>query len=138
MGMKKMPDPAGSRSLCGMCREARHRADARNYVRPRLQKAYWCEGLQRPGPAQVRYSQAMTDTAPTTPTAERVDPSRCPLCGQPNQCAMELARASGQPATAPCWCTQISFSPSLLAQVPPAAQKRACICASCAATHPSR
>ena len=104
---------------------------------PCLHKAYWGEGLQRPGSAQVRYSQAMTDTAPTTPTAEHIDPSRCPLCGQPNQCAMELARISGQPATGPCWCTQVSFSPDLLAQVPTAAQKRACICARCASAHPS-
>lgn len=92
--------------------------------------------MPRPG-AKVGYSQAMTDTNPSTHTAERVDPGRCPLCGQPNQCAMELARLSGQPATGPCWCTEVSFSPGLLAQVPPAAKQLACICARCASAPPS-
>ena len=59
------------------------------------------------------------------------DPTLCPLCQQPNQCAMEVARRSGilQP---PCWCTQASFSAGLLAQVPQAARQQACICATCA------
>ena len=59
------------------------------------------------------------------------DPQHCPLCGEVNRCAMELAKKSGitQPA---CWCTQANFSPSLLASVPPASQGLACICAACA------
>ena len=55
----------------------------------------------------------------------------CPLCGQPNRCAMAGARPDGAPA-APCWCTQADFSAELLARVPAEAQGRACICAACA------
>lgn len=60
-----------------------------------------------------------------------VDPCRCPLCGQPNACANEIARATGQ-AQPPCWCTTVAFPPELLARVPPEAQGQACICAACA------
>jgi hypothetical protein len=56
---------------------------------------------------------------------------RCPLCGEPNRCAMELQMATGQPQP-PCWCTRAGFSAELLAQVPPDARGRACICAACA------
>jgi hypothetical protein len=55
----------------------------------------------------------------------------CPLCGQPNRCAMEIQRETGEPQP-PCWCTQVDFSAELLARVPPAQRRRACICASCA------
>jgi hypothetical protein len=58
-------------------------------------------------------------------------PERCPLCGQPNQCAMELERITGQKQP-PCWCTQVDFSTDLLARVPQEAKNRACICAACA------
>ncbi|HXD43020.1 MAG TPA: cysteine-rich CWC family protein [Ramlibacter sp.] len=58
-------------------------------------------------------------------------PERCPLCGQPNQCAMEVERATGarQP---PCWCTRATFTEELLQQVPADARGHACICAACA------
>jgi hypothetical protein len=69
------------------------------------------------------------------PAPPEVDPCRCPLCGQPNACANELSRASGQPQP-PCWCTQAHFPPELLARVPAAAQRRACICAACAGAVP--
>lgn len=66
------------------------------------------------------------------PSALPVNPQHCPLCGQPNQCAMEAERATGirQPA---CWCIQASFAPSLLARIPEAARGKACVCAACAA-----
>ncbi len=60
--------------------------------------------------------------------------ANCPLCGQANACAMEIARSSGLEQT-PCWCTQVSFSPALLARVPLAARDLACVCAACAAKH---
>ena len=60
-----------------------------------------------------------------------VDPRRCPLCHQPNACGQEIARATGQ-AQAPCWCTAVAFPAELLARVPPAAQRQACICEACA------
>jgi hypothetical protein len=60
-----------------------------------------------------------------------IDPERCPLCGRPNRCANEIERASGVTQD-PCWCTQVDFSADLLARVPPAAERMACICADCA------
>ena len=60
------------------------------------------------------------------------DPSRCPLCGQDNRCAMEIERATGQPQ-GPCWCVDARFPPGLLAQLPPEAEGQACICAACVA-----
>ncbi|NML42160.1 cysteine-rich CWC family protein [Ramlibacter sp. G-1-2-2] len=59
------------------------------------------------------------------------DPSSCPLCGQANRCAEEIARATGQ-AQGPCWCTQVDFGADLLARVPPEARRLACICEACA------
>lgn len=61
-----------------------------------------------------------------------VDPCRCPLCGQPNGCANEVARATGV-AQPPCWCTTATFTPELLARVPAEAQRKACLCAACVA-----
>ncbi|MDI3382187.1 cysteine-rich CWC family protein [Xenophilus aerolatus] len=60
-----------------------------------------------------------------------IDPSRCPLCGQGNGCAEELARATGRPQP-PCWCMTAEFPPALRDAVPEAARGRACICARCA------
>jgi len=59
------------------------------------------------------------------------DPTLCPLCGQSNQCAGQVERATGvkQP---PCWCIQATFSAELLARVPEPARRLACICAACA------
>ncbi|MGV3725601.1 cysteine-rich CWC family protein [Hydrogenophaga sp.] len=65
------------------------------------------------------------------------DPSRCPLCGRDNRCAMEIERETGQ-AQPPCWCLSATFSAELLARVPPAARGQACICAACAAAAQSR
>jgi hypothetical protein len=59
---------------------------------------------------------------------QTVDPALCPLCGQPNSCA--LASASG--AAAPeCWCASQRFEASLLARLAPAQIGRACICRRC-------
>lgn len=61
-----------------------------------------------------------------------LDPTRCPVCGRSNQCAMELAKATGR-AQAPCWCTEATFSAELLACVPDDLRGKACICPECAA-----
>ena len=63
-------------------------------------------------------------------TKPGVDPRLCPLCGKPNQCAMEVERETGvkQP---PCWCTQVKFDAALLSSVPEEARGTACICAAC-------
>ncbi|MDB5860687.1 MAG: hypothetical protein JWQ76_4376 [Ramlibacter sp.] len=68
---------------------------------------------------------------PLPTRTELPDPGACPLCRQPNRCAMEVARASGRPPEA-CWCTQVDFSADLLARVPAEAQRLACICEACA------
>lgn len=44
---------------------------------------------------------------------------------------MERERETGE-AQGPCWCTQVDFDAAVLARVPPAAQRLACICAACA------
>jgi hypothetical protein len=64
------------------------------------------------------------------------DPTRCPLCGQPNACANETARATGQ-AQPPCWCTEVDFSAELLQRVPAELQRKACICSACATKLPA-
>jgi len=61
-----------------------------------------------------------------------LDPCRCPLCGQPNACAM-AAPSVGAAAPGPCWCTRVHFSADLLKQVSEAARNQACICAACVA-----
>ena len=69
----------------------------------------------------------MTPSAP-----DAIDRTHCPLCGQPNACAMEVQRATGQ-AQPPCWCTRVEFSRELLDRIPTAARGQACVCAACAA-----
>jgi hypothetical protein len=61
-----------------------------------------------------------------------LDPTRCPLCGQPNECANETQRRTGIPQP-DCWCTQVDFSAELLARLPESARGAACLCARCAA-----
>ena len=66
----------------------------------------------------------------STSCAADPDPCRCPLCGGPNACAMATP---GVDAAGPCWCVSAVFPQTLLDQVPPAAQGRACICPACVA-----
>ena len=70
-----------------------------------------------------------------------IDPCLCPLCGQPNNCAMACAPhpntdqsdTASQPKQAElCWCTRVQFSERVLQQVPKAAKNKACICVRCA------
>jgi len=65
------------------------------------------------------------------PDAHPVDPTVCPLCGQSNQCAGQVERATGvkQP---PCWCNTATFSAELMARIPEQARRLACVCAACA------
>jgi hypothetical protein len=67
---------------------------------------------------------------PTTPSA--FDPTRCPLCGNDNRCAMEIERETGE-AQPPCWCVSASFPPGLLDALPEAARGLACLCPGCVA-----
>jgi hypothetical protein len=60
----------------------------------------------------------------------QIDPTRCPICLEPNLCAMEKAKAA---STKPerCWCIDAVFTPEVMDQVPEAAKGKACICAKC-------
>jgi hypothetical protein len=60
-------------------------------------------------------------------SSSSTDTSRCPLCGQPNQCAI----AAGQPAES-CWCMQQPVSKEALARLAPEARGKSCICPQCA------
>lgn len=69
--------------------------------------------------------------------ANPIDPLRCPLCGQPNQCANEIERSTGI-GQGPCWCSQVEFSAALLQKVPADAARKACICSDCATKLPAQ
>ena len=60
-----------------------------------------------------------------------IDATRCPLCREVNQCAMEIEKASGIPQAA-CWCTKSKIDSALLNQIPLESRGLACICRSCA------
>ncbi len=55
-----------------------------------------------------------------------VDPSRCPLCGRPNECAA----LRGEPD---CWCKTVVVPQDVMDRVPPKARGVACVCRECAA-----
>jgi hypothetical protein len=57
----------------------------------------------------------------------------CPLCGQPNECA--VARCGRFDVD--CWCSTARIDPRSLALVPPAQRGLACVCRRCAAQPPS-
>jgi hypothetical protein len=65
-------------------------------------------------------------------SAQAIDTSLCPLCGQPNQCAI----SAGLPPES-CWCMQTSVSQDALAQLPAEARGKACICPACAQGKPA-
>ena len=56
-----------------------------------------------------------------------IDPTRCPICREPNVCAMEKAKATGR-ALERCWCMDAVFAPVVMDQVPEVARGKACIC----------
>jgi len=59
------------------------------------------------------------------------DSSRCPLCGEPNDCALCTTGA----AKTQCWCVGQEFPARLLARIPESSKNRACICRSCVEAH---
>ena len=56
------------------------------------------------------------------------DMTLCPLCGQSNNCAMEIEKSTGQKQE-PCWCVSVEFPKELLAQLPK--ESAGCICNQC-------
>lgn len=61
-----------------------------------------------------------------------INPAQCPICKEPNACAMEVARTTGKKAER-CWCFDADFSAEVMAQIPDDAKNKACVCAQCAA-----
>jgi hypothetical protein len=61
----------------------------------------------------------------------QMDSTRCPICHEPNVCAMEKAKETGSKPER-CWCMDAVFTPAVMKQVPDAAIGKACICAKCA------
>ncbi len=68
-----------------------------------------------------------------------INQSLCPLCGQPNRCAL----AEDTEEIADCWCVHVKIPLERLMQISPSRLGRACICRTCAeasvaASHPAR
>jgi len=66
-----------------------------------------------------------------TQSADTDDTRSCPLCRQPNECAV----AAGLDPES-CWCMTATMSPDALASIPARARGKICICARCAAGKP--
>ncbi len=62
-----------------------------------------------------------------------MDPNLCPICHEPNVCAMEIAEATGT-APARCWCMGVAFTPEVMKSVPDEAKGKVCICFKCSNT----
>jgi Cysteine-rich CWC len=60
-----------------------------------------------------------------------LDEALCPLCGNSNQCAMEVEKTTGI-AQPPCWCASLTIGEDLLAAIPEDSRGLACICSACA------
>ena len=54
------------------------------------------------------------------------DTSKCPLCGNPNECAM-----AADPNATECWCESVIFPDELLAKIPEDAVRKTCVCQKC-------
>ena len=54
-----------------------------------------------------------------------VDPKRCPLCGNENECGMLEGQGK-------CWCFTAIIAEAVIGQVPEEARDLACICEKCA------
>lgn len=89
--------------------------------------------------AAARYPPVMADP---------VDPARCPLCGEANQCARPFgdwacgdgacgnATGSTGAPTRDCWCFRVTIPQEVLDRIPAPARGVACICTRCAGKAP--
>jgi hypothetical protein len=57
-----------------------------------------------------------------------IDPFRCPLCGNNNECGV----AAGEE---PCWCFRQTVPREVLQRLPLEARGVACVCRNCAMNH---
>jgi hypothetical protein len=61
-----------------------------------------------------------------------MDTTRCPICGNENECAM-----AANPGASECWCFTAQVSEDALKAIPEEARGQVCICPRCAAPLPS-
>lgn len=69
----------------------------------------------------------MAEPQPEFDAQPAFDPQRCPLCGEPNGCAMAAGAAEGS-----CWCASVTIPRAALECIPVAARGVACVCRRCA------
>jgi hypothetical protein len=62
---------------------------------------------------------------PAPPAVTGVDPTLCPICGQPNGCGAARGEAT-------CWCETAVIPAEVLERIPVEARGRACVCRECA------
>ncbi|HEX4343595.1 MAG TPA: cysteine-rich CWC family protein [Verrucomicrobiae bacterium] len=60
---------------------------------------------------------------------KKFDASRCPLCGEVNDCQL----CTSAVYKGPCWCAKVKVPDELLAQIPEELRNRACVCRDCVA-----
>jgi hypothetical protein len=65
-----------------------------------------------------------------SPRPRAIDPARCPLCGEENDCGMAKGKWT-------CWCHTMTIPQDVLDRVPPEAQGVACVCRACATGWPN-
>ncbi len=53
-----------------------------------------------------------------------INPRKCPICGQDNQCGNELGKST-------CWCSVESFPQEIFELIPEEKLRKACICKDC-------
>ena len=58
-------------------------------------------------------------------SVDGMDPMRCPLCGDENECGMAMGAEK-------CWCFSAVISEDVLGRVPEQARDLVCICEKCA------
>ncbi|NQW83135.1 MAG: cysteine-rich CWC family protein [Alcaligenaceae bacterium] len=63
-----------------------------------------------------------------------IDLALCPICKNPNACAIERARVTGNNAER-CWCFDADISEEVLDQVPDEAKGVSCVCGKCAGSY---
>ncbi|MCF6781462.1 cysteine-rich CWC family protein [Stutzerimonas stutzeri] len=64
--------------------------------------------------------------------SDALDPTRCPLCGQSNQCEQSDPTTADQP----CWCFGVEIDTQSLERIPSSERGKACLCARCARAEP--
>jgi len=70
------------------------------------------------------------DTSANLPDGNNLNTAICPLCGEPNLCAI-----AADPDATECWCDSVEFPEELLARIPEIAVRKTCVCQKCLVQH---